>query len=62
MSRQLRQNVRNLLLPMTVAEIQCELKLSVEVGDAVRAGYVKEYLREAQAKCIEQTLRVIASI
>lgn len=48
MSRQLRLNVRNFLLPMTVAEIRHELELSVEADDTARAGYVEEFLREVE--------------
>jgi len=48
MSGQLRQNVRNYLYPMTVAEIQRERELSVKAGDTVRARYVEEFLREIE--------------
>jgi hypothetical protein len=41
--------VRNFLVPLTVAEVQRELDLSVEMGDTVRAGYVEEFLRELEA-------------
>jgi hypothetical protein len=44
-------NVRNFLLPMTEAEVQVELNLSVERGDTARAGYVEEFLCELQAEC-----------
>jgi hypothetical protein len=54
MSRQLRQNVRNFLLPMTVVEVQRELELSVEAGDTVRAGYVKEFLCELETESNER--------
>ena len=50
MTRQLRQNVRNFLLPMTVAEVRRELELSIEAGDTARAGYVEEFLREVEAE------------
>jgi len=48
-NRQFRQNVRNLLVPLTTAELQRELVLSVERGDTERAGYVEEFIREVEA-------------
>ena len=47
---QLRVNVRNYLLPMTVAEVRRELDLSIAMGDTARAGYVKEFLLELLAE------------
>ena len=44
-----RQNVRNYLVPMTMAELQRELNMSVERGDTKRAGYVSEFIREVEA-------------
>ena len=49
MSRQVRQNVRNFLLPMTVAEVRRERDLLLERGDTVGAGYADEFLREVEA-------------
>lgn len=49
MSRAVRQAVRNFLAPLTVAEVQRELDLSIEMGATVRAGYVEEFLRELEA-------------
>ena len=46
MSRQLRQNIRNFLLPLTIAEVERELELSQERGDTLRACYVAEWLAE----------------
>lgn len=48
-NRQFRQNVRNLLVPLTTVELQRELVLSVERGDTERAGYVEEFIREVEA-------------
>lgn len=45
----LRQNVRNFLLPLTIAEVRKELEISVERGDARRAGYIEEFLDELEA-------------
>jgi hypothetical protein len=45
----LRQNVRNFLVPLTIAEVERELELSVERGDEARAGYVSEFLDELNA-------------
>jgi hypothetical protein len=42
----LRQNVRNFLLPLTIAEVEKELEISIERGDARRAEYVREFLNE----------------
>ena len=42
----LRQNVRNFLLPLTIAEVERELEISLEMGNTVRAGYVEEFLGE----------------
>jgi len=40
----LRQNIRNYLYPMSLAEVARELEISVERGDELRAIYVREYL------------------
>ena len=45
----LRQNVRNFLLPLTIAEVERELEISLERGDMTRAGYVEEFLLELHA-------------
>ena len=45
-----RSNVRNFLVPLTVAEVTAELDLSVEMGDTVRAGYIAEFLAELIAE------------
>ena len=52
LNRQLRQNVRNLLFPMTLAEMQIERVLSVERGDTERARYVEEFIREVEADSV----------
>lgn len=49
MSRWVRQNVRNFLCPMTVAEAQRERDLLLERGDTVGAGYADEFIRELEA-------------
>ena len=46
----LRQNVRNFLLPLTIAEVEQELIVSIERGDTVRARYVEEFLDELHAE------------
>lgn len=42
----IRQALRNFLIPLTIAEVERELELSIERGDSVRAGYVEEFLQE----------------
>lgn len=49
MRNQIRQNVRNYLVAMTVEEVRAELDLSIGLGDDVRADYVAEYLCELEA-------------
>ena len=56
MSRQVRQNIRNFLLPMSVAEAQRERDLLLERGDTVGAGYADEFIRELEAEQAEQTV------
>lgn len=48
-NRQVRQNVRNFLVPMTVAEAQRERVLLLERGDDIGAGYAEEFIRELEA-------------
>jgi len=48
-NRQVRQNVRNFLVPMTVAEVQSVRDSLLERGDDVGAGYAEEFLRELEA-------------
>ena len=50
MSRQLRQNVRNFMVPMTVAEAQSVVDAMLERGDDVGAGYAEEFRRELEAE------------
>lgn len=50
-NRQVRRNVRNFLLPMTVAEAQRERVLLLERGEDVGAGYAEEFIRELKAEC-----------
>lgn len=50
MSRQLRQNVRNYMVPMTVAEARATRDAMVERGDNIGAGYADEFLRELEAE------------
>jgi len=45
----LRQDIRNFLIPLTTAELQRELDLSIDMGDTVRAGYVEEFIRDLEA-------------
>jgi len=52
MSKQLKQNVRNFLYPLTLAEMRDVLELSIEAGDTVRAGYVEEFIREVEAETL----------
>ena len=44
----LRQNVRNFLIPLTIAEVRRELDLSLEMGQTRRADYIAEFLRELE--------------
>jgi hypothetical protein len=46
MSVQLRQNIRNFLLPMTLAEMSAELEISQQNKDFLRANYIAEYMCE----------------
>ncbi len=55
----IRANVRSFLVPLTMAELQDELDMSVAQGDAVRAGYIEEFIRDVEADfshCDETTL------
>ena len=45
----LRTNIRNFLVPLTLAEMQAELDISVEIGDVLRAEYIEEYICEVMA-------------
>ena len=44
----LRANVRNFLVPLTIAEVKQELDLSIERGDHERAKHVREFLQELE--------------
>ena len=50
MMNQLRANVRNFLVGLTMAEVRRELDLSVAMGDTARAGYIDEWLQELLAE------------
>jgi hypothetical protein len=46
----LRMNVRNWLVPLTVAEVQDELDWAIEQGETEKAGYIEEFLHELEAE------------
>jgi len=48
--RQLWSNLRNLLYPMTIAEVRREQELSFERGDTVRAELIDLFLCELEAE------------
>jgi len=49
--RAVRSAVRNYLYPMTMPEMQAELALSIEAGDAIRTKWVACYIDE----CINES-------
>lgn len=49
MSRQLRQNVRNLMVPMTIAEATAYRDSMAEAGHTEAAGYADEFILELEA-------------
>jgi hypothetical protein len=44
--KQLRQNIRNYLYPMTPTEMEKELEISHERRDALRIRFIEEYIAE----------------
>ena len=46
----LRQAIRNFLVPLTIAEVENELEISIDNGDMVRAELVREFLFELYAE------------
>lgn len=46
--RQLRQNIRNYLYPMTIEQMEVELEISHERRDVLRIRFIEEYIAECR--------------
>ena len=47
---QLRVNVRNFLVGLTMSEMAAEWDISVAMGNTQRADYIGEYMREVESE------------